>query len=254
MLGISLQSGSNGNCIYIEAGGVQLLFDAGISGKQAALRLEAHGRDISKVDAMFISHDHTDHAKSAGVFQRKFAATMHVSGKTLAASQRHGLGTLECVQHFHTGDTVQVGGAKIETIPTPHDAADPCAFVVEADGKRLGILTDLGYSFDSLGDVIASLDAVFLESNYDPQMLADGPYPGFVKARISSDRGHISNQDSAALLGKFGSHLQWACLAHLSENNNTPQLAMQTHRELLGPAAPIIVAPRHSASQILHVH
>lgn len=253
MLGISLQSGSNGNCIYVEAGGVRLLFDAGISGRQAILRLESRGRNMMDVDAMFISHDHADHAANAGIYQRKFGVDMHISAETLAASSRHGLGKLGNVQHFETGNPVQVGAATIETIPTPHDAADSCMFVIEADGKRLGILTDLGYVFDGLGEVIASLDAVFLESNYDPDMLDSGGYPEFLKARIRSNHGHISNYEAAGLLEKFGRGLQWICLSHLSEQNNTPQLALQTHRNILGDELSISVAPRYKASEVLHV-
>ena len=253
MLGISLQSGSNGNCIYVEAGGVRLLFDAGISGKQALLRLLSHGRDIKNVDAMFISHDHNDHAKSAGIYQRKFGVGMYVSEKTLEASHRHGLGELGDVQHFQPGNTVKIGCVTVETIPTPHDGTDPCMFVVQAEGKRLGILTDLGHPFDGLGKVIASLDAVFLESNYDTDMLDNGMYPEFLKARIKSSHGHISNHESAALLEEFGRGLQWACLSHLSENNNTPQLALKTHRSILGPKTPITVAPRYAASKVLHI-
>ena len=254
MLGISLQSGSNGNCIYVEAGGVRLLFDAGISGKQALLRLLSHGRDIKNVDAMFISHDHTDHAKSAGIYQRKFGLGMYVSEKTLDASQRHGLGELKNVQHFQPGGKVKIRGVTVETIPTPHDGSDPCMFIVESGGQRLGILTDLGHSFDGLGKVIASLDAVFLESNYDPTMLDDGMYPEFLKARIKSEHGHISNHESAVLLSKFGRRLQWACLSHLSENNNNPELALKTHRNILGPKTPITVAPRYAASDVLKIH
>jgi phosphoribosyl 1,2-cyclic phosphodiesterase len=254
MLGISLQSGSNGNCIYVEAGGVRLLFDAGISGKQALLRLMSHGRDIKDIDAMFISHDHADHASNAGIYQRKFSVDMHISAKTLDASHRHNLGQLGNVQHFQAGDKVKIGGVTVETIPTPHDGTDPCMFVVEADGKRLGILTDLGHPFDGLGDVIASLDAVFLESNYDTTMLDTGMYPAFLKARIKSEHGHISNHESATLLDKFGRRLQWICLSHLSGQNNTPEVALQTHRNILGPKKPITVAPRHTASEILQVH
>ena len=232
---------------------MRLLFDAGISGKQAMLRLQAHGRDIKDIDAMFISHDHADHASNAGIYQRKFSVGMYISQKTLEASHRHNLGQLGNIQHFHTGDKVQIGGVTVETIRTPHDGTDPCMFVVEADGRRLGILTDLGHPFDGLGKIIASLDAVFLESNYDPHMLDNGAYPAFLKARIKSNHGHISNHESAALLEKHGRRLQWICLSHLSEQNNTPQLALQTHRNILGPKASITIAPRYAVSDVMQI-
>lgn len=251
---ISLQSGSNGNAVYVEAGGVKLLFDAGISGKQAQLRLSEHGRDIRDIDALLISHDHRDHIAMAGIYQRKFGLTMHVTESTLeAGSRRHNLGALGAVEHFQAGDTIGFEGVMVETIPTPHDAADGCGFVISAEGKRLGVLTDLGHVFKGLGDVIASLDAVLLESNYDPDMLANGFYPAFLKGRITGRRGHISNHEAATLLAEHGRRLTWAMLGHLSQDNNTPALALETHRQILGPDLPLHLATRYAASECVEV-
>ena len=132
---ISLQSGSNGNCIYVEAGDVKLLFDAGISGKQAAERLSLAGRDIAGVDALIISHDHADHVRCAGIYQRKFGVPLYVTEKTLrAARSSRDLGTLTDVRHFRAGAPMQFGRVRVETIPTPHDGADGVAFIVD-DGE-----------------------------------------------------------------------------------------------------------------------
>ena len=148
---ISLQSGSNGNAIYVEAGGRKLLFDAGISGKHAQLRLSEHGRDIRDVDAMLISHDHRDHIAMAGIYQRKFGLAMHVTEPTLEAGlRRHNLGRLGTVEHFRAGERIDLGDVIVETIPTPHDAADGCGFVISAEGKRLGLLTDLARIFHTV--------------------------------------------------------------------------------------------------------
>ena len=148
---ISLQSGSNGNCIYVEAGGVRLLFDAGISGRQAELRLAARGRDIAAVDAVLISHDHRDHVRCAGVFQRKFGLPVYATRRTIeAASAYCDLGVMTNVQYFEAGGRLLFGEVVVETIPTPHDGADGVAFVVDDGYRRLGILTDLGHVFDRL--------------------------------------------------------------------------------------------------------
>ena len=237
---ISLQSGSNGNSIYIEAGDRRLLFDAGISGKRAAERLAEHGRDIRDVDALLISHDHCDHARCAGIYQRKFALPIHATKRTLrTADAKYPLGRIDDVHHFRAGNTLKFGGVRVETIPTPHDGADGCAFVIDDGEVRLGILTDLGYVFDELPDVIASLDAVLIESNYDTEMLEYGPYPWSVKQRIRGLGGHLSNAETAELLHSAGADLAWACLGHLSIESNTPAQAIRTHRDVLGPDFPL---------------
>ena len=252
---VSLQSGSNGNCIYVEADGIRLLFDAGISGRQAQLRLSAHGRDITSVDALLISHDHRDHSRCMGIYQRKFCLPVHVTKKTLAAARsKDDLGEIKDIRHYEAGSTLHFGDVRVETIPTPHDGADGVAFVVDDGQRRLGILTDLGHVFDGLEAVVSSLDAVFIESNYDPTLLADSPYPVFLKQRICGSGGHLSNVESAELLNAASDRrLKWACLAHLSEENNDPEMAMQTHRDILGNNLPLFVAGRHEATDVLEV-
>lgn len=243
----SLQSGSNGNCIYVEAAGVALLFDAGISGRQAELRLEGLGRDIRDVDALIISHDHRDHSGCAGIYQRKFGLPVRMTRRTReAADARCGLGRMENVREFRAGQTMRFGSVRVETMPTPHDARDGVAFIVRAERKRLGILTDLGHVFDDLRSAVAGLDGVVLESNYDPGMLARGWYPEFLKDRIRGPGGHLSNLEAAELLAReAGPSLKWACLAHLSEDNNDPRLALSTHRKILGEDLDIHVSSRY---------
>jgi len=249
---ISLQSGSSGNCVYVEAGGQRLLFDAGISGSCAEERLAFHDRDIRAVDALIISHNHSDHISAAGVFQRKFGIPLYVTPRCLSAAQtRCSLGKLKEVHHFRSGSTIRIGGVSVHTIPTPHDGEDGVVFIVDDGTHRLGILTDLGHVFQDLGRTIASLDAVFLESNYDPEMLTNGSYPRFLKMRIKGPGGHISNHEAAELLaGAAGSRLKWACLAHLSEENNSPEVALRTHREVLGTGPLLHIASRYKVSEI----
>jgi phosphoribosyl 1,2-cyclic phosphodiesterase len=253
MIAISLQSGSSGNCIYVETRGIRLLFDAGISGIQAAERLALHGRDIRTVDAVIISHDHGDHIRHAGVFQRKYGIPIYVTPATLAAaSSRCTLGKLKDIRHFRSCDRLTFGDVAVHAIPTPHDGADGAAFVVESGQKRLGIMTDLGHVFKDLIPLVSSLDAVFLESNYDPVMLAEGPYPAYLKQRIKGPRGHLSNLEAAELLLRAteAKRLKWACLAHLSEQNNNPDVALSTHRGVLAADFTLYTADRYQVSGI----
>jgi phosphoribosyl 1,2-cyclic phosphodiesterase len=251
----SLQSGSNGNCIYVEAGDVKLLFDAGISGKQAQQRLARHGRDVADVGALLISHDHVDHSRSLGIYQRKFGLPVYATAKTVqAAAARCSLGELHDVRPFQAGTTLRFGSVAVETIPTPHDAADGVAFVVDDGRHRLGILTDLGHVFAGLPAVVASLDALLLESNYDLQMLLGGPYPEGLRRRIRGPGGHLSNQEAAELLqATMTKRMKWVCLAHLSQDNNTPEVALQTHQKILGRRLRLHVASRHEASELLEI-
>ncbi|MCE5326008.1 MAG: MBL fold metallo-hydrolase [Planctomycetaceae bacterium] len=252
---MALQSGSNGNCIYVEAGGVRLLFDAGISMRQARVRLAALGLSAEGAAALLISHDHSDHVRSAGVYQRALHLPLHATAGTLAAArERMPLGQLEDVRHFLPGAAVRIGDVEVRTIPTPHDGCEGVAFIVDDGRHRLGILTDLGHVFAGLAEAVAGCDAVLLESNYDEQMLDGGPYPAFLKARIRGAGGHISNSESAELLAAAaGGRLRWACLAHLSHENNTPELALQTHLDRLGGKLPIRVATRYAATAIMEL-
>jgi phosphoribosyl 1,2-cyclic phosphodiesterase len=256
MIAISLQSGSNGNCIYVETAGVRLLFDAGITGTQTEDRLAMQGRNIRDVDAVIISHDHSDHIRHAGVLQRKYGLPIYVTPATLAAaSSRCSLGKMPDVRHFKSSDRLRFGDVSVHAIPTPHDGVDGAVFVIEASGKRLGIMTDLGHVFKDLIHLVASLDAVFLESNYDPEMLARSPYPAYLKKRIKGPHGHISNVEAAEVLlrASMEKRLQWACLAHLSEQNNHPDVALRTHHETMAGKLPLFVANRYRASDILVV-
>ncbi len=251
---ISLQSGSNGNCIYVETDGVKLLIDAGITGSQVQERLALHGRDANAVDAVLISHDHIDHCRSMGILSRAFGLPIYATAKTYEAAKRFALGDINDLRFFQAGETIRFGKVAVETIPTPHDAKDGVVFVVDDGKHRLGIMTDLGHVFTGLADVIASLDAVLLESNYDPAMLANGSYSDKLKERITGPSGHISNFEAAELLLESASkRMKWACLGHLSKDNNTPKLALETHRRILGDRLPLFVATRYEVSGVMEI-
>ncbi len=248
MFAAALQSGSNGNCLYVEAGGRRLLIDSGISGRQAELRLASLGRDIRDVDAVLISHDHSDHARCAGIYSRKFHLPVYVTEATLDAAGRERLGRIDDLRHFRAGESLEFGDLRVETVCTPHDGVDGVAFVLDDGRRRLGVLTDLGHVFDRLVDLVTTLDAVLIESNYDPDMLASGPYPPFLQERITGRGGHLSNIEAAGVLADgTGRRLQWACIGHLSEQNNEPSVALDTHRDVLGRSYPLLAASRHEA-------
>ncbi|MEL7499944.1 MAG: MBL fold metallo-hydrolase [Planctomycetota bacterium] len=252
---VSLQSGSNGNCFYVESGDTALLFDAGISGRQAERRLSKHGRDIRDAEALFISHDHSDHTSGMGVFSRKFDLPVYITRRTLDAVRRYrDTGQIDRVRLFSAGDSVSFGEVTVHTVPTPHDSVDGVAFIVEDSQNRVGILTDLGHVFEGLRDVLRSLDAVVIESNYCNHMLETGPYPERLKRRIRGNGGHLSNSDAAMLIKETKSErLQWACLCHLSEENNRPERAIETHESILGSDFPIHIASRDDVSEIFEV-
>ncbi len=253
MITFSLQSGSNGNSIYVEADGTRLLFDAGISGSMAHRRMASHGRDIRDVDAVIISHDHTDHIRSAGIFRRKFGLPIYMTKSTLRATWCN-LGRLDDVHYFRSGDTLEFGSVKVHTIPTAHDAADGVAFVIEHETKKLGILTDLGHVFSGLRGVLELVDAAYLESNYDAQLLANSDYPARLKQRITGSGGHLSNHESAELVACCGqSRPKWVAVAHLSERNNRPELALASQRDAIGNDYPVYLAPRTCESELLEV-
>ena len=246
----ALQSGSNGNCIYVESDGVRLLFDAGISGVRAERRLAALGRDIRDVDALILSHDHIDHVRSAGVFHRKFGLPIHATRPTFEQI-RANIGPVREIHYFRSGDVLTIGRLIVETLPTPHDAADGVVFVVDDGRTRLGVFTDVGHSFVELGAQLGTVNACYLESNYDDHLLSVGPYPARLKQRIRGRGGHLSNHEAADLVRETASEsLRLVVLAHLSAQNNRPELAMATHRRVLGEDFPLVVASRHEATEM----
>ncbi|MBN2560703.1 MAG: MBL fold metallo-hydrolase [Phycisphaerae bacterium] len=253
MITFSLQSGSNGNSIYVEAGEVGLLFDAGISGRQAQTRMASRQRDIRDCHGVIISHGHSDHLRCAGVFQRKFGLPVYIAEQTYRAACGL-IGPVSDVRTFVPGDRLQFDGLTVRTIRTPHDAIDSVCFVVEHDDKKLGIFTDLGHPFGALGDALEELDAVYLESNYDADMLRNGPYPEVLKNRIAGAGGHLSNDEAADLAKRHLSRrLKWLAVAHLSEQNNEPDIAIATHRRKIGAMLPLHHASRYGVGELLEV-
>jgi phosphoribosyl 1,2-cyclic phosphodiesterase len=255
---ISLQSGSSGNCIFVRSGDTRLLFDAGISGNVAQSRLAECGHDIRDCNALVLSHEHSDHISGVGVIHRKFGVPVYANLRTWNATRAKPMtGCMGSPNYFISGRTFQIGSLRIETLRTPHDAIDSVCFVIEevGSGQRFGLFTDLGHVFSELQQAIQTLDAVLIESNYDETMLQSGPYPQRLKNRISGMRGHLSNTEAAELLDACdSSQLQWACLGHLSGENNSPEIALATHQQQYGDRFRLFCAHRHSALQLPQIN
>jgi phosphoribosyl 1,2-cyclic phosphodiesterase len=221
-----LGSGSSGNTTLVEGDGTRILIDAGLAPRELAERLSAVGVDAASIAAVFVSHEHNDHSRGAAGFSRKWGVRICGSAGTYAAT---GLGAAEIAGYdvLEPGVPRRVGSLTVEGVAVPHDAAGPLAFVVTCDGRSLGHATDFGHIGRGLAQAFRRCDAVLVESNYDPDMLRDGPYPWSLKQRILSGYGHLSNLDTARYLGRdLGEACRVVVLAHLSQQNNHPEVAM----------------------------
>jgi phosphoribosyl 1,2-cyclic phosphodiesterase len=221
-----LGSGSSGNTTLVEGDGTRILIDAGLGPRELAERLSSVGVDAASISAVFVSHEHTDHSRGAAGFSRKWAVRLCGTSGTYAAA---GLGAAEIEGYdvLEPGVPRRVGNLTVLGVPVPHDAAGPLAFVVSCDGRSLGHATDFGHIGRGLAQAFRRCDAILIESNYDPDMLRDGPYPWSLKQRILSGYGHLSNMDTARYLGRdLGEACRLVVLAHLSQQNNHPEVAL----------------------------
>jgi phosphoribosyl 1,2-cyclic phosphodiesterase len=236
-----LGSSSKGNCTFIEhtdrTGGVtRILVDCGHSARQIENRLRALGVEASSIDAVLISHEHTDHVQGLPVFTRRFGTPIYVSNRT-----RRVLPRLPGISPFESGESFGIGNLEIQSFHISHDAVDPVGFVISAGGARLGIATDLGEVTPQVDDALTELDALILESNYDPELLATCGYPWSLQQRIASIRGHLQNEAAAQfLLSRTSPRLRSVVLAHLSENSNTPHHAHAAMVAGLGAIDPLL--------------
>lgn len=236
-----LASGSKGNAIFVEVGDTRLLVDAGLSAREITSRLASIGVDGNDIDAILISHEHTDHTRGAGTLARKLKIPLLASYPTSRESARI-LGKMTCVE-FESGYPFAIKDIQIDPFPITHDACDPVGFVIESHEGKVGIATDLGCATGLVRDKLKGCRMLVLESNHDEEMLLNGPYPWHLKQRIKSRHGHLSNEDSAALLDELVHHgLAAVFLAHLSEVNNDPAVALDVTERLL--AGQNVCSPR----------
>jgi phosphoribosyl 1,2-cyclic phosphodiesterase len=228
-----LASGSRGNAIYLSDGNTAILIDAGLSGIEIQRRMDAKGLAPGDLDAILVSHEHTDHIQGVGVLSRRFGLPVHISDATREASKK-ALGKLAAVRPFRCGEAFTIGDLRVHPFSISHDAADPAGFAIRCNGSKVGVATDLGIATSVVKSHLQACDILILEANHDDRMLIDGPYPWPLKQRIRGRSGHLSNEDAALLLdGLLHDRLAHVILAHLSEENNTPDIARKTIETVL---------------------
>jgi phosphoribosyl 1,2-cyclic phosphodiesterase len=222
---LPLGSGSRGNSTLVEAGGTRVLVDAGLSARALTRRLESVGVAPDTLSAIALTHEHSDHAAGAERLSNRHGVPLVCSQATLDAldrSHRHFADWFELLD----GQELDLGGIGISAFPIPHDAAKPVGFVLRAGGIRIGIATDLGHATTLVVERLRGCEVLMIESNHDERMLRDGPYPWYLKQRVAGRMGHLSNGDTAELIRAVaGPDCRALLLAHLSERNNTPELA-----------------------------
>ncbi len=221
-----LASGSSGNSFLIQSNAAALLVDAGLSGKQIVERLEKVQFSPEELDGILVSHGHSDHIKGVGVLSRKFKLPVWMNRGTWEAVAGQ-VGKVHELKIFETGRVFVVADFRVHPFSVPHDCADPVGFRISIGTAGVGIATDLGTPTGLIASLLTGLQVVVLESNHDPVMLRDGPYPWELKQRVRSRLGHLSNSESAELLQRVVTdELQAVILAHMSQTNNTAELAL----------------------------
>ena len=250
----SIASGSSGNCGLYMAEGTAILLDLGVSLRKITTALAAVGLSLADIDAVLLTHEHIDHVKGLAMFLKKSDAPVYASRGTAAALADKDPACAARLRAFAGGAAFSVGAVAVQSFETPHDAADSVGYVLACGESRFGYATDLGFIPRDVAAQLHGCAAVVLESNHDPHMLQAGPYPYALKLRVAGPAGHLSNPDCAAFaaeLVKTGTRT--LILAHLSEKNNIPELALQQTRAALRglPPCEVIVAPRERMAQPL---
>jgi phosphoribosyl 1,2-cyclic phosphodiesterase len=219
-----LASSSAGNSAYISDGHTHLLIDCGLSRRETFARLAAEGIDPHSIDAVVVTHEHSDHVAGLGPIAKKLRKPVYLTAPTAAALEA-GCGE-EYFQSVAAGSSFDIGTFRVQSFSLPHDASDPVGFVFESAGRRVGVCTDLGYMPDSIRFHLKDCGLILLESNHDLEMLKVGPYPWSLKQRVMSRRGHLSNDVvSQFILDDLSCSTSRLVLGHLSEQNNLPALA-----------------------------
>lgn len=228
----SLGSGSRGNGTLVEGNDTCVLIDCGFSVRETEARMQRLGRAASDLSAILVTHEHSDHIAGVAALARKYRLPVfatHGTGLARRGGGQNGgrrLADLDGFNAVNPQRTFTVGGLTIRPVLVPHDAAEPCQFVFDTGRRRLGVLTDLGSLTTVVIEAYAQCDALMLECNHDPAMLACGPYPPSLRRRVGGAWGHLSNQQAAQLLARVErARLQRVVMSHLSEQNNTVALA-----------------------------
>ena len=247
----SLNSGSNGNCYYIGNEHEAVLIDAGISCRETEKRMLRLGLSMRKVKAIFVSHEHSDHINGIPMLAKKYQLPVYITPPTL---QNGGLKIEEhLVFSFVAMQSISIGNLKVTAFPKKHDAINPHSFTITYNDTAIGVFTDIGAVCENVIHHFSKCHAVFLEANYDDQMLDSGNYPYHLKRRIRSGHGHLSNKEAQLLFTTHRSpYLTHLFLSHLSKNNNDPQLVQELF-DACAEGTHIVVASRNEETAVYHI-
>ena len=261
----SIASGSSGNCIYVGTDTTHVLVDVGISRKRTEEGLKSLGICPGELDAIFVTHEHSDHISGLGVFSRKYNVPIYATTRTVDAIKgARSLGEIdgELFQTVKADERFTIKDMTVNPMRISHDAADPVAYRFSYGRQKIGVVTDLGTYTDYTVECLNGMDALLLEANHDVNMLQVGPYPYPLKQRILGDRGHLSNENSGRLLSRLlHDKLQYIVLGHLSKENNMPELAYETVKLEITQSDncykagdfPIQVAKRSEVSRLIEI-
>lgn len=228
----SLGSGSKGNATLIDDGETCLLIDLGFSLKETKRRLARLGMQPTDVSAILVTHEHADHIHGVAAFARKFGTPVYLSHGTYRPKQ---MGELPQLNLINCHQVFDCGSFQVQPVAVPHDAKEPCQYVLRSSDQTLGVLTDLGHISEHVRESYEGCDALLLECNHDPELLVQGPYPWPLKKRVGGDYGHLNNGQAAELLHSVDlQRLQHLVISHVSEQNNQPELAEQVVLDALG--------------------
>jgi phosphoribosyl 1,2-cyclic phosphodiesterase len=246
-----LASGSRGNAIFVKGGDGAILFDAGLSGVEIERRMASRGLDPKELTAIVVSHEHSDHVKGVGIMCRRYKLPVYMTPGTSTAADSQ-LGRIEDLRHFECGTPFTIGNLMVHPFSISHDAADPSGFTVTHAGIKLGIATDLGRVTAVVTEHLRACHALVLETNHDEKMLIEGPYPWPLKQRIRGRNGHLSNPDAGKLLTEvFHDDLRHIWLAHLSQENNTPDKAAEEIVPRIGGRTKLTVCCQETPTQVV---
>ncbi|MCK5730311.1 MAG: MBL fold metallo-hydrolase [Draconibacterium sp.] len=221
----AIASGSNGNCYYIGNKKEAIIIDAGISAKQILQRMKERNLDASKLRACFVTHEHGDHMRGVRGVSKKLQIPIYLTAKTHNGAYKNM--RPDNPVFFTTNEEIKIGEFTVFPVLKNHDAADPCSFRIKYKNKSVGVFTDIGEACDNVKSHLKKCDSLFLESNYDEKMLWDGSYPYFLKQRVASKVGHLSNDQAFDLLENHANeNLKCVFLSHISRDNNTPEKAL----------------------------
>lgn len=253
----SLYSGSSGNSFLVQSDHTKILVDAGVSCKKIVNALASLNIAIEEIDAIFVTHEHIDHAQSIGTISKKYNIPVYANKKTWQAmpNQMEKV-DVKNIYYFSNNEEFSFKDLKIFPFSIPHDAANPCGFNIYHDKTKLSIATDIGHMDNQVLNNLKNSKFILLESNYEPEVLKCGPYPYHLKERISSPIGHLSNIDAGKTINYLSNYgLETAVLGHLSKENNFPELAYKSVVEQIeqNEKLHIEVASRFSPSQFFDV-